>query len=478
MKKTFVLTAIGLLCLSIFPALVQIGKAQSTWTKYSNNPVLDLGQSGQWDDMNVWAPTVVYKDNTYMMWYCGGRNNQDIRIGLATSTDGTSWTRYGTNPVLNVGPSGWDTFQVSRPSVLFNGSSYCMWYSGDNGNSIGFATSIDGISWTKYSGNPVFSSGRYASVMFDGSIYKMWYEGYDYTIKYATSLDGISWTDYSSNPVLTHGLSGSWDGMYVSTPSVIFDGSQYIMEYTGYKDSMLSRTIGLAYSPDGTHWSKEPNNPIINVGTSGAWDDTLVDQATMLIVGSSLTMWYSGFDGTNTVTSPTYYIRIGMASTTISEHVVLTPSSGLASTTIVGSRLSNNSRITISWDGTTIPSVPNTVTTDTNGNFAAIISIPTQTAVGAHTVNVTDESGNWATAVFTVIDMRGPQGPTGATGPTGPAGTQGAQGPQGLTGSTGPTGPQGPAGNTQELLIMVALPTIVSVLAICLATVALLRKRS
>lgn len=474
MKNAFVLTTIGLLCLSIFPTLVQMGKAQSTWTKYSNNPVLDLGQSGQWDNRSVWAPTVVWKDSAYMMWYSGGSNNSSIKIGLATSIDGKSWTRYGTNPVLNAGPSAWDSFQVSCPSVLFNGSHYCMWYTGNNGNSIGFATSMDGTSWTKYSGNPVFSSGRYASVMLDGSIYKMWYEGYDYTINYATSSDGISWTDYSGNPVLTHGPSGSWEGMYVSTPSVIFDGSQYIMEYTGYRDSMLSRTIGLAYSPEGTSWSKEPSNPVINIGTSGAWDDTFVDHAAMLIVGSSLTMWYSGFDGTNTVASPTYYHRIGMAST-LSAHITLTPSSGFSSTIIIGSGFSNNSRITISWDGTTIPSVPNPVTTDTNGDFAAIISIPTQTAVGAHTVSVTDESDNLTTEIFTVVDMTGPQGPTGDTGP---AGTQGLQGPQGPIGSTGPIGPQGPAGNAQELLIIVALPTIVSVLAICLATVALLRKRS
>jgi hypothetical protein len=147
-------------------------------------------------------------------------------------------------------------------------------------------------------------------------------------------------------------------------------------------------------------------------------------------------------------------------------NIVLTPYSGFASTTIVGSGFLNGSRVTINWDGTTIPSVPNPVTTDTTGSFAALISIPAQTTPGTHTVNVTDESGNWATATFTVIDMKGPKGDTGE---------QGSQGSQGIQ---GPAGPQGPPGNVQDLLVMVALPTIVSVLAICLATVALLKKRS
>jgi len=142
--------------------------------------------------------------------------------------------------------------------------------------------------------------------------------------------------------------------------------------------------------------------------------------------------------------------------------IALTPSTGFASTTVAGSRFSNNSRITISWDGTTIPAVPNTVTTDANGSFTALISVPTQTIPGVHTVNATDETGNWNTATFTVPDMAGPQGPKGDTG------QQGSQGPE---------GPQGPSVNIQDLLILVALPTTLAVLAICLATVALLRKR-
>jgi len=143
--------------------------------------------------------------------------------------------------------------------------------------------------------------------------------------------------------------------------------------------------------------------------------------------------------------------------------IALTPSTGFASTTVVGSKFSNNSKITISWNGATIPAVPNTVTTDANGNFIAMISVPTQTIPGVHTVNATDETGNWNTATFTVLDMTGPQGPKGDTG------QQGSQGPE---------GPQGPPISIQDLLILVALPTIIAVLAICLATVALLKKRS
>jgi len=151
--------------------------------------------------------------------------------------------------------------------------------------------------------------------------------------------------------------------------------------------------------------------------------------------------------------------------------IILTPSSGFASTTVVGSGFSENSTVTITWDGTTIPSVPSPLTTDASGSFAALISVLTQNAPSVHTVNARDETGNWATATFTVVNMTGPQGLKGDTGEQGP---QGLQGPKGENGTQGE---QGPPGDVQELLIVVAFPTVTSILAICVAIIALLKKR-
>jgi hypothetical protein len=168
--------------------------------------------------------------------------------------------------------------------------------------------------------------------------------------------------------------------------------------------------------------------------------------------------------------------------------IALTPSTGFASTTVVGLGFSNNSRVTITWDGTTIPSIPSPLTTDVIGSFAALISVPTQTASGVHTVNATDESGNWATATFTVVDMRGPQGPAGLQGQQGSkgdkgdegdTGLQGPAGPQGSKGDKGDTGPQGPAGLLGEnQLVLIAFPTAASIFALCIAVVSLLRKKT
>jgi len=59
-----------------------------------------------------------------------------------------------------------------------------------------------------------------------------------------------------------------------------------------------------------------------------------------------------------------------------------------------------NSEITLTWDGTAIPTVPDPIITDAYGDFTAIISVLTPNSVGNHVVNATDEIGNSAVATF------------------------------------------------------------------------------
>jgi len=55
---------------------------------------------GGWDSEGIWAPHVVRSGDTYWMLYTGTSGNGPTsrqRIGLATSTDLTNWTRYPVN---------------------------------------------------------------------------------------------------------------------------------------------------------------------------------------------------------------------------------------------------------------------------------------------------------------------------------------------------------------------------------------------
>ena len=108
--------------------------AQTTWTKYIGNPVLDLGSAGSWDDTGVILPSVIFDSNDYKMWYHGDDGNA-TRIGYATSADKIIWVKSGANPVLDLGAVGsWDESSILEPTVLFDGSIYHMWFQGFDGS--------------------------------------------------------------------------------------------------------------------------------------------------------------------------------------------------------------------------------------------------------------------------------------------------------------------------------------------------------
>ena len=286
--------------------------AQTVWTKDAGNPLLTPGPTGSWNDYSLFPFCILFEGSTYHMWY-GGHDGTTARIGYATSADGITWTEYAGNPVLDVGEGGsWDDEYVGAPYVLFDGSTYHMWYDGDDGTdgSIGYATSPDGITWTKYAGNPVMLNGAAGSwaesdvgnpcIRFDGSTYHMWFYGWNAStaiicIGYATSADGITWTPYANNPVLTPD-AGKWDKQRVEAPDVHFDGNTYHMWYTGGNTTSWWRwRQGYATSTDGITWIKYADNPILAL-SAGSWDSQWAAFGRVLwdADNSQYKMWYGG----------------------------------------------------------------------------------------------------------------------------------------------------------------------------------------
>ena len=102
-------------------------------------------------------------NNRYVMYY-DVTNGAIEEIALAVSGDGVFWARIGNQPVLpRGGPGQWDANYACEGAVVvcrLAPNLLKMWYSGgvvSSREGIGCATSTDGINWTKYSGNPVFS---------------------------------------------------------------------------------------------------------------------------------------------------------------------------------------------------------------------------------------------------------------------------------------------------------------------------------
>ncbi len=173
---------------------------------------------GTFDRDSVGDPSIVLDGGgTYWMFYNGYNAEWDLwQIGAATSTDGIHWTRVQAAPVLSPGgPGDWDEHYALDPMVLLDGGVFKMWYSAFDAGGvrrIGYATSPDGVNWTKYAGNPVFEGepgqwddGNVSNmfVAYEGG-YHMWYTC-NGQIGYVTSTNGIDWTRFLTGPVLSPG---------------------------------------------------------------------------------------------------------------------------------------------------------------------------------------------------------------------------------------------------------------------------------
>jgi hypothetical protein len=208
-----------------FPNAYDIGHATSSdgvsWVMDPANPVLTRGAEGEWDDDSLWGAGLIHDASGFRLWYQGG-DGEVYAVGYATSPDGSTWTKYAENPIMDPGPSGsFDDGAVMPSTVMVRDGLYQMWYtsSRDYGSlgewdwRIGYAESDDGLSWTRRSEPVLESPGDLVSpsVYFDGMGYHMWYESLSTSgkadIYVAVSPDGINWTTYWANPVL--GSSGN-----------------------------------------------------------------------------------------------------------------------------------------------------------------------------------------------------------------------------------------------------------------------------
>lgn len=120
-------------------------------------PIIYPGATGEWDAAQVSVPIVLRDETGYRMYYSGFSEDRKMRIGMATSEDGITWTKYTHNPVMQSEIEGeWD-FRggAERPRVVNTPDGYVMLYR--SGTDLGLAISNDGITWEKYAHNPVIT---------------------------------------------------------------------------------------------------------------------------------------------------------------------------------------------------------------------------------------------------------------------------------------------------------------------------------
>ncbi len=120
------------------------------WKRYGDQPVILSGPDGAWDSLYVYAWSILRDDDVYHMWYSGGGSSSHEGIGYATSSNGIDWTRDSDNPIFHVDDGvDWRNERTYTPCVIKDGCTYKMWFSGKDSiesfYSIGYATTLPPI---------------------------------------------------------------------------------------------------------------------------------------------------------------------------------------------------------------------------------------------------------------------------------------------------------------------------------------------
>jgi predicted GH43/DUF377 family glycosyl hydrolase len=173
----------------------RIGLARSkdgrSWTRHGD-AVLPVGPRGSFDERAAADPYVIRAGDYFYMFYLGQDRAVRQRLGVARSSDGVSWEKLRTNPVLELGgPLTFDEYGLGEPAVWTSGGSWWMIYTGRGKGEkrrMGLARSMDGVAWSRVedfapiSGAQAWNSMVVADPtlekMPDGSV-RVWFGGGD-----------------------------------------------------------------------------------------------------------------------------------------------------------------------------------------------------------------------------------------------------------------------------------------------------------
>jgi beta-1,2-mannobiose phosphorylase / 1,2-beta-oligomannan phosphorylase len=238
------------------------------FTPYEKNPVFEGRGPGFWDETIRERGWILKEDGVYHLWYTGYTfpESNSKKLGYATSSDGITWTRYPGNPIY---AETW----VEDMTVVKMGDTYYMFAEGEK-DQAHLLTSKDRIHWTrqgkldirKHDGEPI-PPGPFGTpaVIYDKDTWYLFYERDDVAIWLASSKDLKTWINVQDEPVINRGPR-EYDQAMIALDQVIKYEGKYYAYYHGLipKSDPHDWTTNIATSTDLIHWEKYAGNPLIS----------------------------------------------------------------------------------------------------------------------------------------------------------------------------------------------------------------------
>jgi len=224
-----------------------------TVLEISNQPVLELGEPGTFDENGTSYPCLVQHQGELFMYYTGWTPTVMVpfqnHIGLAQTNVQRGFERVSRAPILE--RTNDDPISTGSCFVATENGLWRMWYTcfvkwGSQPDEpkhvyvIKYAESKDGITWHR--NNQICidltQENEFSicspSVIKHNDLYHMWYcyKGEKYRIGYATSEEGRNWKCQNGKVGISPSSTG-WDSEEMCYPHVFGHKGKYYMIYCG-----------------------------------------------------------------------------------------------------------------------------------------------------------------------------------------------------------------------------------------------------
>jgi len=235
------------------------------FSQYGSNPVFTGAGPNDWDKQLRERGYILKEKDAYHLWYTGYSPASPIKyLGYATSMDGISWKRFQDKTLYE---EGW----IEDMCVVKFRNTYYMFAEG-RGDTAHLLVSDDKIHWKsqgnvdirKMNGSPI-SPGAFGTptVIHEKGIWYLFYEREDKGVWLAQSKDLKIWTNVDDEPVLKMGPD-PYDAHAVAMNQVIkYKGLFYGYYHASAFKDWHEWSVNIAVSDDLVHWKKFEGNPII-----------------------------------------------------------------------------------------------------------------------------------------------------------------------------------------------------------------------